>query len=142
MADKKIDVDCIEHVDQVLVDEAGRIQRLPVPSDDPNDPLNFALWEKTGIVVCCCWFCKFPSPQLTIEFKLILSAIMSLSVIGGLGSVLDVFFQMYGAEGHSTNQVVWLSTFPSLFVGIGKVSFPVLLPSATHQCQGTTSSCR
>ncbi|GKZ56644.1 hypothetical protein AnigIFM49718_001911 [Aspergillus niger] len=101
MADKKIDVDCIEHVDQVLVDEAGRIQRLPVPSDDPNDPLNFALWEKTGIVVCCCWF-----------------SIMSLSVIGGLGSVLDVFFQMYGAEGHSTNQVVWLSTFPSLFVGI------------------------
>lgn len=69
MADKKIDVDCIEHVDQVLVDEAGRIQRLPVPSDDPNDPLNFALWEKTGIVVCCCWFCKFPFPQLTIKFQ-------------------------------------------------------------------------
>ncbi|RAK98542.1 MFS general substrate transporter [Aspergillus ibericus CBS 121593] len=102
MADKQIAVDCLEHVDQVLVDETGRIQRLPVPSDDPNDPLNLALWEKTGIVVCCCWF-----------------SIMSLSVIGGLGSVLDVFFQMYGAEGHSTNQVVWLSTFPSLFVGIG-----------------------
>ncbi|KAL3255736.1 hypothetical protein ABHI18_008109 [Aspergillus niger] len=110
MADKKIDVDCIEHVDQVLVDEAGRIQRLPVPSDDPNDPLSFALWEKTGIVVCCCWF-----------------SIMSLSVIGGLGSVLDVFFQMYGAEGHSTNQVVWLSTFPSLFVGIGNY---IILPLA------------
>lgn len=58
MADKKIAVDCIEHADQVLVDEAGRIKRLPVPSDDPNDPLNFALWEKTGIVVCCCWFCE------------------------------------------------------------------------------------
>ncbi|GAQ45086.1 MFS general substrate transporter [Aspergillus tubingensis] len=110
MADKKIAVDCIEHADQVLVDEAGRIKRLPVPSDDPNDPLNFAVWEKTGIVVCCCWF-----------------SIMSLSVIGGLGSVLDVFFQMYGAEGHSTNQVVWLSTFPSLFVGIGNY---IILPLA------------
>ncbi|OOG00249.1 hypothetical protein ASPCADRAFT_401292 [Aspergillus carbonarius ITEM 5010] len=110
MADKKIDVDCLEHVEQVLVDEAGRIQRLPVPSEDPNDPLNLARWEKTGIVVCCCWF-----------------SIMSLSVVGGLGSVLDVFFQMYGAEGHSTNQVVWLSTFPSLLVGIGNY---IILPLA------------
>ncbi|PYI19020.1 MFS general substrate transporter [Aspergillus violaceofuscus CBS 115571] len=113
---EKVHVDFVENVekpepaDPVLVDETGRIQRLPVPSDDPNDPLNFAVWEKTAIIVCCCWF-----------------SIMSLSVVGGLGSVLDVFFQLYGAEGRSTNQVVWLSTFPSLFVGVGNY---IILPLA------------
>jgi hypothetical protein len=44
---------------------------------------------------------------------------MSLSVVGGLGAILDVFIEMYGAEGISTTHVVWLSTFPSLFVGVG-----------------------
>ncbi|RAL07153.1 MFS general substrate transporter [Aspergillus homomorphus CBS 101889] len=99
-----------KNVDPLLIDETGRIRRLPVPSDDPNDPLNFSVWEKTAIIVCCCWF-----------------SIMSLSVVGGLGSVLDVFFQLYGAEGRTTNQVVWLSTFPSLFVGVGNY---IILPLA------------
>ncbi|KAJ5730844.1 uncharacterized protein N7483_005352 [Penicillium malachiteum] len=88
--------------DQVLVDAAGEIQWLPVPSDDPNDPLNFTVWEKTGVIVSCCWF-----------------SIMSLSVVGGLGAILSVFFELYGEEGVSSTKVVWLSTFPSLFVGIG-----------------------
>lgn len=46
-------------------------------------------------------------------------AIMSLSLVGGLGAILDIFFIIYTSEGRSVNQVVWLSTFPSLFVGIG-----------------------
>ncbi|KAL4912254.1 major facilitator superfamily domain-containing protein [Aspergillus aurantiobrunneus] len=86
----------------VLVDGDGQIQRLPVPSKDPNDPLNYTIWEKIGIIVSCCWF-----------------SAMSLSLVGGLGAILDVFFQMYMSEGHSTNEIVWLSTFPSLFVGVG-----------------------
>jgi hypothetical protein len=45
---------------------------------------------------------------------------MSLSLVGGLGPILDVFFQMYLATGHTTDQVVWLTTFPALFVGIGE----------------------
>lgn len=44
--------------DQVLVDSDGRVQRLPIPSEDPNDPLNFTLWEKFGVIVSCCWFCE------------------------------------------------------------------------------------
>jgi hypothetical protein len=43
---------------QVLVDGDGQVQRLPVPSKDPNDPLNYTRWEKVGIIVSCCWFCK------------------------------------------------------------------------------------
>lgn len=45
---------------------------------------------------------------------------MSLSLVGGLGAILDVFFQMYTREGRTTNEIVWLSTFPSLFVGVGQ----------------------
>ena len=54
-------------------------------------------------------------------------AIMSLSVVGGLGAILGVFIEMYGAEGVSTTHIVWLSTFPSLFVGVGKRAVDQLL---------------
>lgn len=43
----------------LLVDASGGILRLPVPSPDPNDPLNFTKWEKIGVIVSCCWFCGF-----------------------------------------------------------------------------------
>ncbi|KAJ5481160.1 hypothetical protein N7539_007054 [Penicillium diatomitis] len=108
--DQKANIELVEDLethgdgkgDDVLVDAAGEIQRLPVPSADPNDPLNFTVWEKTGVIVSCCWF-----------------SIMSLSVVGGLGAILGVFFQLYGAQGISSTHIVWLGTFPSLFVGIG-----------------------
>ncbi|KAJ5698060.1 hypothetical protein N7462_000065, partial [Penicillium macrosclerotiorum] len=107
--DQKIKIEFVEDVepqdvrtDEVLVNASGHIQRLPVPSADPNDPLNFSVWEKTGVIVSCCWF-----------------SIMSLSVVGGLGSILSIFFELYIPQGHSTTEVVWLGTFPSLFVGIG-----------------------
>lgn len=45
---------------------------------------------------------------------------MSLSVTGGLGSVLGVFDALYAPEGVSATEVGWLTTFPSLFIGIGK----------------------
>jgi hypothetical protein len=108
--DQKVKIEFVEDVEpqpvkdgEVLVDAAGEIQRLPVPSADPNDPLNFTLWEKTGVIVSCCWF-----------------SIMSLSVVGGLGSILGIFFGLYMPQGYSTTQVVWLGTFPSLFVGVGE----------------------
>ncbi|KAL4903079.1 hypothetical protein BDW74DRAFT_56395 [Aspergillus multicolor] len=91
----------VEH-GHLLVDSDGQVQRLPVPSKDPNDPLNYTRWEKTGIIISCCWF-----------------SAMSLSLVGGLGAILDVLFQLYTPAGHSANEVVWLTTFPSLFVGVG-----------------------
>ncbi|KAJ5819424.1 hypothetical protein N7474_005015 [Penicillium riverlandense] len=109
-ADQKATVEAIENVkpqdmkgaDKLLVDAAGEVQHLPVPSSDPNDPLNFTMWEKMAIIISCCWF-----------------SIMSLSVVGGLGAVLNVFFEMYIPEGISATKVVWLATFPSPFVGVG-----------------------
>jgi hypothetical protein len=108
--EQKVKIEFVEDVEpqtvktgDVLVDAAGSIQRLPVPSADPNDPLNFTLWEKTGVIVSCCWF-----------------SIMSLSVVGGLGAILGIFFGLYMPQGYTATQVVWLGTFPSLFVGIGE----------------------
>lgn len=109
-APEKVKIEFVEDVEpqavktgEVLVDAAGDIQRLPVPSADPNDPLNFTFLEKTGVIVSCCWF-----------------SIMSLSVVGGLGAILGIFFGLYVPQGISSTKVVWLSTFPSLFVGFGE----------------------
>ena len=44
---------------------------------------------------------------------------MSLALVGGLGAILEVFFAEYIPQGHSPTQIVWLLTFPSLFVGFG-----------------------
>jgi hypothetical protein len=61
--DQKPQIEFLEDIepeptkDHVLVDETGEVQRLPVPSNDPNDPLNFSKWEKFGVVFSCCWFC-------------------------------------------------------------------------------------
>ena len=43
--------------DALLVTADGQVRKLPIPSNDPNDPLNFTKWEKLAIVVACCWFC-------------------------------------------------------------------------------------
>lgn len=56
-----------------LVSNAGEILKLPVPSQDPNDPLNFTFWEKTGIICSCCWFCMtvffIPGPLLASSWN-------------------------------------------------------------------------
>lgn len=62
-------VDMVEDVpadecpgDDVLVSADGEIQLLPIPSKDPNDPLNFSFYAKFGIIVSCCWFCECAQP--------------------------------------------------------------------------------
>lgn len=42
-----------------LVGGHGEVRLVPIPSANPNDPLNFTKWKKYGIIVACCWFCKF-----------------------------------------------------------------------------------
>ncbi len=42
----------------LLVARDGAVRKLPVPSSDPNDPLNFSRSRKIGIIIACCWFCK------------------------------------------------------------------------------------
>jgi hypothetical protein len=47
------------------------------------------------------------------------AAIMSLSLSGGLGAILSTFFGLYMPQGHTTEEIVYLLTFPALFIGIG-----------------------
>ncbi|KAH7188288.1 major facilitator superfamily domain-containing protein [Fusarium flagelliforme] len=92
----------------LLVDKKGEIRKIPVPSSDPNDPLNLRPWEKYGLVFCCCWF-----------------SVMGLSVASGLGAILNVFFEMYIPQGYNSDQVVLLITLPTLFIGLGNY---IILP--------------
>ncbi|CAK7210588.1 hypothetical protein SEUCBS140593_000881 [Sporothrix eucalyptigena] len=98
-----------EHVEgnALLVDKRGEIRLLPVPSDDPNDPLNFTRWEKLGLIVCC--------------------SLLSLGVSGGLGAIIGTFFAMYEPQGYTTEQITYLITVPSLAIGLGNF---IILPLA------------
>ncbi|KAG8628572.1 hypothetical protein KVT40_004445 [Elsinoe batatas] len=88
--------------DVQLIGEDGSIRRIPIPSSNPNDPLSFSKWRKLGILFACCWF-----------------SIFSLVLVGGLGPILSTFFALYGPEGGSTQEVVNLTTFPSLVMAFG-----------------------
>ncbi|EUC31254.1 hypothetical protein COCCADRAFT_27983 [Bipolaris zeicola 26-R-13] len=91
-----------------LVREDGQVRKIPVPSSNPNDPLNFSRWEKYGIIFCCCWF-----------------SIMGLSIAGGLGAILNVFFDMYSPQGYTPDEIVFLITLPTLCIGLGNY---IILP--------------
>ncbi|KAF2020390.1 MFS general substrate transporter [Aaosphaeria arxii CBS 175.79] len=94
----------------LLVHEDGAVRKIPVPSSNPNDPLNFRGWEKIGIIFCCCWF-----------------SIMGLAMASGLGAILNVFFEMYMPQGYNAEQIVFLLTMPSLCIGLGNY---IILPLA------------
>ncbi|KAK8049680.1 hypothetical protein PG994_011410 [Apiospora phragmitis] len=99
-----------QHVEgnALLVDKQGRIRRLPIPSNSPNDPLNWKAWEKSAVIFCCCWF-----------------SIMGLALASGLGAILGVFFQFYGPQGYDAGQITFLLTMPSLCIGLGNY---IILP--------------
>lgn len=42
----------------LLFDKEGAVRKVPVPSSNPNDPLNFRPWQKWGVIITCCWFCE------------------------------------------------------------------------------------
>jgi hypothetical protein len=90
--------------DLQLINTIGEIRRIPIPSSDPNDPLNYSKWRKLGILICCCWF-----------------SIFSLVLVGGLGPILGVFIGLYAPTGKSIQQVVNLTTYPSLVMAFGEI---------------------
>lgn len=94
--------------DLQLINTTGEIRRIPIPSSDPNDPLNFSKWRKLGILICCCWF-----------------SIFSLVLVGGLGPILGVFIGMYAPQGKTVQEVVNLTTYPSLVMAFGKSQTPI-----------------
>jgi hypothetical protein len=87
-----------------LLDDYGNTRRIPIPTSDPNDPLNFSKWRKLGILVSCCWF-----------------SIFSLVLVGGVGPIIPTFMEMYLPQGKTPEQIVSLSTYPSVTMAAGKL---------------------
>ena len=91
-----------ETADVNLLDEDGNIRRIPVPSADPNDPLNMSKWRKLGVIVTCCWY-----------------SIFSLVLVGGAGPILPFFIAEYAPMGYDVEEIVKLTTYPSLVMALG-----------------------
>ncbi|KAK6406703.1 hypothetical protein LTR81_018631 [Elasticomyces elasticus] len=66
----------------------------------------------------------YPPPCLTQS-----SAFNSLAIISSLGSILEVFFEMYAPSGRVPGEISMLLTLPSLCIGLGQGNF-ILLPVA------------
>jgi hypothetical protein len=62
-----------------LLDEQDTTRRIPIPSSDPNDPLNFSKRWRVGIIKTCCFY-----------------SIVSPALVGRLGSILPAFFALHG----------------------------------------------
>jgi hypothetical protein len=86
-----------------LLDDSGNVRRIPVPSTDPNDPLNLNKWRKLGIIITCCWY-----------------SIFSLILVGGAGPILPFFIREYAHEGYEVEEIVKLTTYPSLVMALGE----------------------
>lgn len=86
-----------------LLDEDGNVRRIPVPSTDPNDPLNLSKWRRLGVIVTCCWY-----------------SIFSLVLVGGAGPILPFFIAEYAPLGYDVEEIVKLTTYPSLVMALGR----------------------
>lgn len=110
----------------VLVADSA-VQRIPVASADPNDPLNYSKLRKFGVMVTTCWFCKScQSRDRLIAETDNQTAIFSLLSLAGLGSFFNTLFHLYGAD-HTPDEIVGLSTYPTMLMAVGCL---VLLPIA------------
>ncbi|KAL2801750.1 MFS general substrate transporter [Aspergillus granulosus] len=96
--------------DPQLIESGGEIHQIPIPSASPNDPLKFSSWKKLATIWSCCWF-----------------SIMSLSLVGSIGMILNRFIEIYLPQGYTMDQVTYLVTMPSLSVGLGNF---IILPAA------------
>jgi hypothetical protein len=135
----------LQHVEgsALLVDKQGGVRRLPVPSDDPNDPLNWKLWEKAAVVFCCCWFCKLSISTVNRCRKTehSIAALNGLAMTSGLGSIIEIFFGMYAPQGYAVEQIALLLTMPSLCIGLGECRNTPGLRLLLISSKATSSSC-
>ncbi|KAK4050237.1 hypothetical protein OIV83_003558 [Microbotryomycetes sp. JL201] len=99
-----------KHVDGdvQLLDANNNKQLVPVPSSSPRDPLNFSFQRKLWITVACCWF-----------------SIMSLALIGNAGPLIPYWIREYHPPpaNVSITSIINLTTWPSLFTGVGNYIF-------------------
>jgi hypothetical protein len=39
-----------------LFDSQGQVRKIPIPSNDPSDPLTWSLWKRSLVLLCICVF--------------------------------------------------------------------------------------
>ncbi|KAK4049899.1 hypothetical protein OIO90_005288 [Microbotryomycetes sp. JL221] len=86
----------------------GKARRVPIPSESPRDPLNWSSQRKLGVIIACCWF-----------------SIMSLALVGNAGPLIPYWIQAYHPPpaNVSITAIINLTTWPSLFTGVGNYIF-------------------
>ncbi|CAI4215903.1 unnamed protein product [Parascedosporium putredinis] len=87
------------------------IYLIPTPSPDPRDPLNLPLMRKLVVMGIVALFSS-----------------VGLSMVSGLGGLLNLFIPIYVAEGKGYADITHLMTYPTLFMGIGNIiAMPIAL---------------
>lgn len=112
--------------DVVMISGSDKVRRVPIPSDDPNDPLHFAQWRKIGIIFTCCWYgkccsqseCALPGMRAVMLTR---AANFSLLSVSGIGTFFHTLFEIYAPE-HRPQEVVGLATYSSMVMAFGKAS--------------------
>lgn len=59
---KKVKID-----GDVVLFSNSEVQRVPTPSDDPNDPLNAKKWRRVGVLAATCWFCTITEHKFSLS---------------------------------------------------------------------------
>lgn len=118
-----------KHVDGdiQLLDANNKVQNIPIPTDSPRDPLNWSKTRKLLVIISCCWF-----------------SIMSLALVGNAGPLIPYWVAAYApppelvsralcrtrqyfdagpAAQKSISSIINLTTWPSLFTGVGNWIF-------------------
>ncbi|KAF7596869.1 hypothetical protein BBP40_011914 [Aspergillus hancockii] len=82
----------------------GSIVYIPTPTADPQDPLNMPMWQKTVVLVVISIF-----------------SCLGLALVSGFGGLLGFYIPQYEAIGKTYDDITYLMTYPTLFMGVGNL---------------------
>ncbi|KAF4333519.1 mfs general substrate transporter [Fusarium beomiforme] len=93
----------------LLYEEDGQARKLPIPSSDPNDPLNFGIWRQRLIIAAVCMY-----------------GITGFGVIQSTSLFFGKLIAEYKMQTHlefDPVRITDLASYPSLCMGLGNFFF-------------------
>lgn len=110
-SDKAIGATEVEQVEGTvrLFDRQGHVRKIPIPSDDPTDPLTWPAWKRCMVLFSLCMFgvTGFGVVQSTPLF---------------FGEIIPEYMKATRGKFHPSN-ISQLASYPSLCMGIGNFLF-------------------